>query len=198
MSVVLGLTGSIATGKSTVVSIFRSYGFPIVDGDVVAREIVEVGKPALKAIESHFGAEILLPDGQLNRKKLGQIIFTDKTERQTLNRLLDPFLRQAILAKIEASKKEAKLVIVDIPLLFEGGYEDAVDQVATVYLPEKIQLERLMQRDDLTETEAKARIQSQWSIEEKKAKSQIVFDNQGTKEQTKQQVMEWLKTNKYI
>lgn len=198
MGFVLGLTGGIATGKSTVVKTFREYGFPIVDGDQVAREIVEIGQPALAAIEAEFGKEVLLPDGGLDRKKLGQIIFTHPEKRQVLDQLLDPFLRKAILEKIIARKHESRLVVVDIPLLFEAGYTDNIDEIATVYVPEDIQLQRLMQRDDLSEVEAKKRIASQWPMEEKKAKSQIIFDNQGTIAETKAQVVAWLKTQQYI
>lgn len=198
MGFVLGLTGGIATGKSTVVKTFREYGFPIVDGDQVAREIVEIGQPALTAIEAEFGKEVLLPDGGLDRKKLGQIIFTHPEKRQVLDQLLDPFLRKAILEKIIARKHESRLVVVDIPLLFEAGYTDNIDEIATVYVPEDIQLQRLMQRDDLSEVEAKKRIASQWPMEEKKAKSQIIFDNQGTIAETKAQVVAWLKTQQYI
>ena len=170
MGFVLGLTGGIATGKSTVVKTFREYGFPIVDGDEVAREIVEIGQPALTAIEAEFGEEVLLENGELDRKKLGQIIFSHPEKRQVLDQLLDPFLRKAILAKIIASKQKSRLVVVDIPLLFEAGYTDNIDEIATVYVPEDIQLQRLMQRDDLSEVEAKKRIASQWPIEEKKEK----------------------------
>ena len=198
MGFVLGLTGGIATGKSTVVDIFRSFGFPIVDGDQIAREIVEVGQPALTAIKREFGSSVILPDGQLNRKQLGEIIFNQPEKRHVLNQLLDPFLRKTILDRIEAYKTKAKLVIVDLPLLFEGNYIDTVDEIATVYVPESIQLKRLMARDSLSEQDAKKRISSQWPIEEKKAKSTIVFDNQQSIIETKEQVVEWLKAHRYI
>ncbi|MEG0293308.1 dephospho-CoA kinase [Enterococcus sp.] len=198
MGFVLGLTGGIATGKSTVVDIFRSFGFPIVDGDQIAREIVEVGQPALTAIKREFGSSVILPDGQLNRKQLGEIIFNQPEKRHVLNQLLDPFLRKTILDRIEAYKTKAKLVIVDLPLLFEGNYIDTVDEIATVYVPESIQLKRLMARDSLSEQDAKKRISSQWPIEEKKAKSTIVFDNQQSITETKEQVVEWLKAHRYI
>lgn len=198
MGFVLGLTGGIATGKSTVVDIFRSFGFPIVDGDQIAREIVEVGQPALTAIKREFGSSVILSDGQLNRKQLGEIIFNQPEKRHVLNQLLDPFLRKTILNRIEAYKTKAKLVIVDLPLLFEGNYIDTVDEIATVYVPESIQLKRLMARDSLSEQDAKKRISSQWPIEEKKAKSKIVFDNQQSITETKEQVVEWLKAHRYI
>ncbi|GGI66059.1 dephospho-CoA kinase [Enterococcus alcedinis] len=198
MGFVLGLTGGIATGKSTVVDIFRSFGFPIVDGDQIAREIVEVGQPALTAIKREFGSSVILSDGQLNRKQLGEIIFNQPEKRHVLNQLLDPFLRKTILDRIEAYKTKEKLVIVDLPLLFEGNYIDTVDEIATVYVPESIQLKRLMARDSLSEQDAKKRISSQWPIEEKKAKSTIVFDNQQSITETKEQVVEWLKAHRYI
>lgn len=198
MAFVLGVTGSIATGKSSVVEIFASYGFPIIDGDKVAREIVEPGCPALAAIVTHFGQEMLLPNGELNRQALGQLIFSQPTKRQELDRLLDPFLRQTILGKIAVAKEESPLVIADIPLLFEGGYEGVVDQVAVVYLPQEIQKKRLMLRDRLTETEAMQRIASQMSIEEKKTRGDLIFDNQGSPLETQKQVIDWLKGQHFI
>lgn len=198
MGFVLGLTGGIATGKSTVVAIFRSFGFPIVDGDQIAREIVEVGQPALAAIEKVFGAAVILPDGQLDRKKLGEIIFNQPEKRHVLNQLLDPFLRKTILDRVESYQEKSELVIVDLPLLFEGDYIDTVDAIATVYVPESVQLKRLMARDNLSEQDAKKRMNSQWPIEEKKAKSSIVFDNQQSIAETKKQVIAWLKSHQYI
>lgn len=198
MSFVLGLTGGIATGKSTVVNIFREYGFPIVDSDLIAREIVEIGKPALAAIKATFGKEVLLPEGGLDRKKLGHLIFTHPEKRAVLDQLLAPFLRKAILEQIAQAKQKSNLVIVDIPLLFEAGYSNAVDEIAIVYVPEALQLRRLMKRDQLSEEEAQKRIDSQWPIEEKKEKSQIIFDNQTTIAETKAQVVNWLTANQYI
>ena len=149
MTRVLGLTGGIATGKSTVVSIFRALGFPIVDGDEIARLIVEPGKPALAAIADHFGSAVLFENGELNRKKLGEMIFSNPTKREALDQLLDPYLREAILQQVAEKKQEAPLVIVDIPLLFERKYESVVDQVAVIYVPESVQLARLMAREQI-------------------------------------------------
>lgn len=174
MGMILGLTGGIATGKSTVVEIFKDEGFPIVDADIIAREIVEPGTPGLQAVVDAFGSELLFADGSLNRKKLGKIIFSDKQKRERLNRVLSPFLREAILTDIARKKNLSSLVIVDIPLLYEGGYDAVVDQVAVVYIPEELQLSRLMKRDDLSALEAEQRIDSQMPIEEKKI-GQISF-----------------------
>ena len=194
---ILGLTGGIATGKSTVVKVFKELGFPVVDADVIAREVVEVGRPALAKIVSTFGTEMLQPDGSLDRKKLGALVFSDEEKRQKLNALLSPFLREAILSQIEKKKERASLVVVDIPLLYEGGYENDMDQVAVVYVPETIQLDRLMKRDHLTEQEAWQRINSQLSIEQKKQKADIVFDNQKTIQETKKLVENWVLNNHF-
>ncbi len=197
MTMILGLTGGIATGKSTVVKVFKELGFPVVDADVIAREVVEVGRPGLAKIVSTFGTEMLQPDGSLDRKKLGALVFSDEEKRQKLNALLSPFLREAILSQIEKKKDQASLVVVDIPLLYEGGYENDMDQVAVVYVPETIQLDRLMERDHLTEQEAWQRINSQLSIEQKKQKADIVFDNQKTIQETKKLVENWVLNNHF-
>lgn len=198
MTFVLGLTGGIASGKSTVLSFFKDYQFPIVDGDQIAREIVQAGQPALKAIVAHFGAEILLPNGELNRKQLGAIIFADAKKRKALDTLLNPYLRTAIYQAVEAKKQQADLVVVDLPLLYEGHYETLMDQIAVVYLPEVTQIKRLMQRDQLSYQAAKQRIDSQMSIEEKKERADILFDNQGSLAQTKEQVTTWLKGQGFL
>ncbi|MGL4696893.1 dephospho-CoA kinase [Enterococcus larvae] len=192
MSLVLGLTGSIATGKSTAVEVFKKAGFPIVDSDQIAREVVEPGTPGLAAIITSFGSSVLQSDGSLNRKALGKIIFSDDRKREQLNRILAPFLLEKIVGDIEEAKKGSPLVIADIPLLYEQGYEKYVDLVAVVYIPEQVQMTRLMNRDSLDEEEAKRRMKSQESIEEKKKQADIVFDNQGTVAQLEKQVVDWL------
>lgn len=191
MAFILGVTGGIATGKSTVVDVFRKAGVPIVDGDLIAREIVEPGQPALKALVAAFGEEILT-EARLNRKKLGEIVFNDPAKRKLLDRLLDGYLRGAITDQIKDAAKRAPLVVADIPLLYEADYQQYMDQVAVVYIPKELQLTRLMQRDHLTEEAALQRMKSQLSIEEKRQKADFLFDNQGTREETRQQVLRWL------
>lgn len=195
MGLILGVTGGIATGKSTVVSIFRSLNFPIVDADVIAREIVEVGESALEKIVAVFGSEVIKTDGSLDRKQLGKIIFSDDEKRKKLNKILSPFLKKAILTQIADKKNQAPMVIVDIPLLFEGGYDKYVDKVAVVYVSETTQLARLMKRDHLTQGEAQQRINSQMSIEKKKQKADIVFDNQKSIRETEKIVRKWVSEN---
>lgn len=196
MTLILGVTGSIATGKSTAVEVFRKAGYPIVDSDQIARRVVEPGTPGLQAIVNVFGEEMLNSDGSLNRKALGKLIFSDEKQREKLNQLLAPFLEEAIIGDIQLATKESDLVIADIPLLYEQGYECHVDQVAVVYIPEFLQVKRLMKRDALTEAEAIQRVKSQESIELKKAKADVVFDNQGTMVQLENQVHDWLKKKK--
>lgn len=189
---VLGLTGGIATGKSTAAAVFSRHQIPMIDGDIIAREVVQPQTPGLAAIVQEFGEEILQEDGSLDRVALAKIIFDSTEQRQKLDRLLDPFIRQAITEQIKQQKANYPLVVVDIPLLFEGHYEQEMDAVAVVYLPEEIQLQRLMKRNQLTPDEAKKRIQSQMPIEEKKKLADIVFDNSGSKDELTCQIERWL------
>lgn len=191
MAFVLGVTGGIATGKSTVVNFFKAQGFPVVDGDQIARAIVEPKMPALTDLTKAFGLEIL-KEGQLDRKKLGEIVFGDAKKRQQMDQILDGYLRKEITDQIKEASKTAPLVIADIPLLYEADYGQYMDQVAVVYIPEELQQKRLMERDHLTPAEAKKRMDSQLSIEEKRQRADILFDNQGTIDKTKEQVQSWL------
>ena len=198
MSFILGITGSIATGKSTVVNIFKEHGFPVVDADIIAREVVEPNTAGLKKVVETFGTSLLCSDGSLNRKQLGQIIFNDAKKRQTLNELLAPFLKEAIIGQIKRATAIASLVIADIPLLYEAGYDKYMDQVAVVYIPEDLQVQRLMKRDSITEKEAKKKVASQLSIEVKKRRADIIFDNQESLSCIRQQIFSWLKERQFL
>lgn len=197
MAFILGITGSIATGKSTVVAVFKELGFPVVDGDVIAREILEPNQRALREVVAAFGKDILKADGSLNREKLGKLIFSNEGKRKQLNQILDPFLRQAILQQIKIASENSPLVIADIPLLYEAGYEGDMDQVAVVYVSPKVQLERLIKRDQISPVEAQKKIASQLSIEEKARLTDLIFDNQGSKAETSRQVLAWLEENNF-
>lgn len=151
MSFVLGITGGIASGKSTVVTLFKEQGFPVVDGDIVAREVVEPDTEGLQALKKVFGSEIIKENGALDRKRLGTIVFQDEEQRNLLNRTLDSFIRKEITKQTEEAKRVSPLVIVDIPLLYEGKYEAMMNQVAVVYVTPEIQLQRLMMRNDFSE-----------------------------------------------
>ncbi|MFZ8763937.1 dephospho-CoA kinase [Enterococcus diestrammenae] len=191
-SFILGVTGSIATGKSTVVEVFLEQGIPVVDGDIVARQIMEPGQPALAQVAKTFGQKVLQSDGGLNRQALGEIVFSHPEKRQQLDQLLDPYLRQEIIRQLQEAAKTAPLVVADIPLLYEKGYEQYVNQVAVVYIPREVQLHRLMERDGISEKAATQRIDSQLAIDTKAERADWVIDNQGTREETRQQVTAWL------
>lgn len=198
MSFILGITGSIATGKSTVVNIFKQYGFSVVDADIIAREVVEPNTAGLKKVVETFGSSVLCSDGSLSRKQLGQIIFSDTKKRQALNALLAPFLQEAIIEQIKRASAVSSLVIADIPLLYEAGYDKYMDQVAVVYIPEDLQVQRLMKRDRITKKEAQKKVASQLSIEEKKKRADIIFDNQESLSSIRQQIFSWLKKRQFL
>ena len=198
MSFVLGITGGIASGKSTVVKIFAERQFPIVDGDLIARKVVEPKTPGLAALIDTFGQTILQADGRLDRKKLGDLVFHDEQKRQQLNHVLDPFIRKEITQQTTAAKSLSNLVIVDIPLLYEGRYEELMDAVAVVYVTPEYQLERLMKRNSLSQSDAQKRIDSQMSLEMKKKKAEIIFDNCGSLEYLRKQVIDWLIKNQFV
>ncbi|KAA9220094.1 MULTISPECIES: dephospho-CoA kinase [Aerococcus] len=193
MSFRLGLTGSIATGKSTVSNYFKKAGFPVVDADLGARAVVEPGTQGLQAIKEHFGEDFLFPNGTLNRKKLGNVVFTDKDQLKALNQLLLPYIYDWVNDQAQSYQDQGhQLIVLDIPLLYETKYQDACDAVMLVYVPESIQLQRLMDRDNLSEDEAFDRMLSQYNIEQKLRWADIVIDNQGSIQQTEQQVEAWL------
>lgn len=199
MSYILGLTGSIATGKSTVAKLFLSAGIPVVDADLGARAVVLPGAPGLADIIEHFGEDYLLPDGTLDRKRLGALIFSDREKRADLDALLKERIRHWIQAEKERYIHEGRnLIVLDIPLLYEGGYEGSCDAVMVVYVPEELQLQRLMNRNRLDADEAARRMKSQLSIEKKKELADFVIDNSGTIVETEKQVNEWLRGHRSV
>jgi dephospho-CoA kinase len=176
-----GLTGGIATGKSTVSGIFRQAGAFIIDADDIAHRSIRKGMMAWREVVSHFGHTILQSDGEINRPLLGSIIFKEEEKKQVLNRIVHPHVRREIarqLAPIEKNHPRA-VIILDIPLLIEVGWHRDVQEVILVYAPEEIQLTRLMSRANLSNEDALARIRAQMPIEEKKRHASIVIDNSG-------------------
>jgi dephospho-CoA kinase len=186
----VGLTGSIATGKSTVSEMFRRKGAEIIDADHIAREVVEPGTEGLARIVREFGPGMLDEEGKLNRERLGARIFQNPAEREKLNRLLHPLIVNSMRAKTEKIKKEKDpdLLIWDVPLLIEGNLTQWVEAVILVYTPKEIQLERLMKRNALSKEEAEKRILAQMDIEEKKKYADYMIDNRGTLSETERQV----------
>ena len=188
---VIGLTGGIATGKSTVSAILENAGALIIDADRIAREAVKKGQPAYREIVEHFGETVLLPDGEINRSVLGDIIFNAPGKKQLLNKIVHPYVRKEThrqLQQIGRTEPNA-IVILDIPLLIEAEMDKDLSEVIVVFVPEHIQIERLMQRDGISEADALARVRSQMPIEEKKDKATIIVDNSGSKENTRKQTL---------
>ncbi|MBD5431488.1 MAG: dephospho-CoA kinase [Lactobacillus sp.] len=181
MTIVLGLTGGIATGKSTADHFFKQKGIPIIDADQITHDLYQVGKSAWKKIKDQFGREYLNSDQTINRKKLGQLVFNDQNELELLNKITHPLVHEEINRQIKQEiSKKSRLVILDIPLLFESHAEKMCDQVLVITLPEKMQITRLMERNNLTKEQAIARIHSQMPLSEKEAKATYVISNSGT------------------
>ncbi len=186
-----GLTGGIATGKTTVSGIFRQAGAFIIDADDIAHRSIRKGMPAWREIVSHFGPAILRSDDEINRPLLGSIIFKEEKKKQVLDRIVHPQVRREIarqLAPIEKNHPRA-VIILDIPLLIEVGWHRDVQEVILVYAPEAIQLTRMMSRDNLSYEDALARIRAQMPIEEKKRHASVIIDNSGDLENTREKTL---------
>lgn len=194
MSLVIGLTGSIATGKSTVSNMFKQLNIPVIDADQIARDVVEPEQVALKEIVEAFGTNILHDDGSLNRKALGDIVFNDKEKLEILNGIVHPAIRNEMNRQKEMYlAQNIPCIVLDIPLLFENKLDYLVDKILVVYIDEETQLKRLMDRDQSTREDAMSRIKSQISIEVKKEKAHEVINNSGTVEESFKQLKEILK-----
>lgn len=189
MALIIGLTGGIASGKSTVSNMLKEKGITVVDADVEARLAVETGEPAYLKIVENFGSDILLPDGGIDRPKLGSIIFHNEEKRRVLNEIVHPDVRRRMNDKKEiAVNRGEKAVVLDIPLLFESRLEYMADKTILVYVDAPVQLSRLMSRNGLSREEAEARIKSQMDLKIKINLANAVIDNNGTIEETKKQL----------
>lgn len=189
--VVAGLTGGIATGKSTVAALFASFGAAVIDADRIARKVVVRGSPAWEKIVEHFGAGVLRPDGELDRERLGGIIFSDKDQKDVLNRIVHPEVFKEMDRRIRELREEsrAEVVICDVPLLIETGMHRGFDEVVLVYVPEPLQIRRLMNRDGIPRDEAVQKVRAQMPIEEKRAYATIVIDNSASREETAEKAL---------
>ena len=182
----VGLTGGIASGKSLVAAELAARGATIIDADVLAREVVEPGTPALAAIIERFGAD-LVQDGQLDRTRLAQIVFADPLARRDLERIVHPAVR-ARAAELERAAGDAAVVVHVIPLLVETGQQENFDLVVTVDADHETQVQRLMARNGFTRAEAEARIAAQASREERTLVADLVLDNTGSVKQLREQI----------
>ena len=189
---VVGLTGGIATGKSTVCRMLEDRGAYIVDTDVIAREVVKPGQPGWQEVVNFFGEDIVCPDGRLDRKKLGAIVFNEPWEREMLEKMLHPkiFVEKERKIKEIEKRNPRSIVIIDIPLLLELNRQNSVDAVILVYVSPQVQIERLTRRDDSGLDDAQSRIGSQMPIDDKVQYAHFVINNEGTVEETEKAVAE--------
>ncbi|MDL4840650.1 dephospho-CoA kinase [Aquibacillus rhizosphaerae] len=193
MVLIIGLTGSIATGKSTVARMLINNNIPVIDADIISRKVVEPGEPAYFKIIETFGTEILEVNEKIDRKKLGRIIFSDELKRKQLNEIVHPAVRETMLQeKNKRIKLGEEVIVLDIPLLFESKLTDLVDKIVVVYVEEQIQLARLMERDKSSQEDALKRIRSQMSIKQKAEMADQVIDNSGTLKETEEQLQKIL------
>jgi dephospho-CoA kinase len=170
---------------------FKCHKNIIIDADRIARDVVKKGLPAYREIVKAFGEKVLQPDGEINRSVLGDIIFHDPQKKQLLNSIVHPHVREETNRQLKHIEKTDPntMVILDIPLLIEANMHKDLSEVIVVYAPEHIQIRRLMQRDNISEAEAMARVRSQMPIDEKKDLATIVIDNTGTKEKTRKETL---------
>lgn len=186
---VIGLTGGIATGKSSVASFFQARGAVVIDADQLAREAVEPGSRGLAEVAAAFGGGVLTADGRLDRRRLGEIVFSDSARRSRLEGILHPEIRRLAEERIACAARAGQRVLFYMaPLLLEAGVTDRVDEVWVVTVRPEVQLERLMRRDGISREEAQRIIDSQMPLAEKESYGRIVIDNSGTPEETSRQL----------
>ncbi|XP_048336787.1 dephospho-CoA kinase isoform X1 [Ziziphus jujuba] len=189
----VGLTGGISSGKSTVSNLFKSHGIPVVDADLVARNVVKKGTGGWKKVVATFGDEILQSDGEVDRARLGQIVFSDPGKRQVLNKLLAPYISSGIFWEIfKLWIKGFKVIVLDIPLLFEAKMDRWTKPIIVVWVDPVTQLQRLMARDGTSEEDAHDRINAQMSLDLKRSRADIVIDNTGSLDDLKEHFREVL------
>ncbi|HEY8429426.1 MAG TPA: dephospho-CoA kinase [Sandaracinaceae bacterium] len=188
---VVGLTGGIGSGKSTIARMFAELGVPVVDADQIAREVVEPGTDGLAAVVAAFGTEVLAADGTLDRKKLGEIVFADERKRRELEEILHPRIAQASMERFARLAQEGHpYAIYEAALLVESGRHRTMSALVVVTASEATQIARVRARDGLTEEEAKARIAAQLPLEEKVRVADYVIENDGSLEQARARTRE--------
>ena len=191
MTLVIGLTGGIASGKSTISSILKAVGWPVIDADLIARQIVMPGSKGLEQIVNRFGPQMLNSDGTLDRKKLGKTVFDDPKKLSDLDKIEHPLIQEAIDSQLDEFKKQhLPVVVLDVPLLFETGMDEECDLTVLAVVDQATQLKRLVKRDQISKMDAVKKISSQMSLKEKMQRADVIIDNNGTLEQTRSQVAE--------
>ncbi|WP_317952803.1 dephospho-CoA kinase [Staphylococcus sp. NWU MK-U1] len=198
MPKVIGLTGGIATGKSTVSELLTAFGFKVVDADIAARKAVAKGTKGLEQVRAAFGDIAITDEGEMDRKYVGEIVFNHPEKRLELNDIVHPIVREIMEEEKQSYLNQGYDVIMDIPLLFENELQNTVDEVWLVYTSESIQIERLMERNQLSLEDAKARVYSQISIDKKSRMADHVIDNLGDKLELKQNLEQLLTDKGFI
>lgn len=188
---IIGLTGNISSGKSSVSKILEALGAIIIDADQISRDMVKPKSPALNQISHEFGKEVLDKNGELNRQKLGEIIFRSPEKREKLNKILHPLIKEELKSIIKQYEEDSmlKVLVLEIPLLVEAKMQDLVDEIWLITINPDIQLERLQKRNNLSLEEAILRVNSQMKQEEKLNYANKIIDNSRGLEQTKKQII---------
>lgn len=189
----IGLTGGIATGKSYVANKIREAGVPMVDADVLAREVVAPGTPGLAAVRKRFGPDSVRRDGTMDRVRIAQIVFKDKRARLDLEAIIHPAVQKAIDEFFATLPKRTPFAVADIPLLYETGREKQFNAVVVVACPRDLQLQRVMERNKLSREDAERRLNAQLPIDKKVEKATYVIRTDGTFEETDRQVADLIK-----
>lgn len=190
MSLWIGITGGIASGKSTVGKYLRELGYIVIDSDDIVKDLLASNEEVISSIQASFPDAF--ENGQLQKSQLAQIIFSDEKKRATLNRIIHPLVKETILQKAESYKDKQEIIFIDIPLLYEAKFEDVVDLILVVYVDYQTQIERLMKRDQIDKKYAMKKIASQLSLEIKKKRADFVIHNTQTEAETRKELLEML------
>jgi len=191
-----GITGGMGAGKSAVTSILKEHGYKILDADEISREVMQKNSPLLRLLVKEFGIEIINDDGTCNRRRLADIAFADKDKTRRLNELVQSAILVRSVEKVHHMRldKRNEVIFFDVPLLFEAGWDSYVNKVVLVTAPENVRVERIKERDGLTEDEIITRINLQMPEDEKRKKSDIIIENDGNLEALKTKVEEFIST----
>ena len=192
MGKIIGITGGIASGKSTVTNFLREQGFQVVDADAVVHQLQKPGGRLYQLLVQHFGQEIILENGELNRPLLASLIFSNPEEREWSKQTQGEIIREELAALREQLAQTETIFFMDIPLLFEQDYSAWFDETWLVYVDRDVQVERFMKRDQLSKEVAESRLATQWSLEEKKKLASHILDNNGSRDQLVCQVVKLL------
>ena len=192
MGKIIGITGGIASGKSTVTNFLREQGFQVVDADAVVHQLQKPGGRLYQVLVQHFGQEIILENGELNRPLLASLIFSNPEEREWSKKTQGEIIREELAALRDRLSQTEAIFFMDIPLLFEQGYANWFDETWLVYVDYDIQLDRFMKRDHLSKEVAESRLSAQWSLAEKRKLASHILDNNGSRDQLVSQVVKLL------